>query len=133
MFKTFHITVDRSTMRERYATYKQSVDALQEGFSLAIFPEGGIKSQHIPQMAPFKEGPFRMAIETGTSIVPVTMADNWHIFPDDGRFDVRRRRCRMVIHEPIDPSKYTLETIADFQNDVYQLIQSELDKLNASN
>ncbi len=130
MFKAFHITVDRSSIRERYATYKKSVDALLKGFSLAVFPEGGIKSPRPPQMTTFKEGPFRMAIETGTLLVPVTMADNWHIFPDDGKFFFHRRKCRMVIHEPIDPAKYTLDRLKEFQDEVYHLIQTELDQLN---
>ncbi|MFY0626853.1 MAG: 1-acyl-sn-glycerol-3-phosphate acyltransferase [Reichenbachiella sp.] len=131
MFKTFHITVDRSTMRERYATYKKSVEALKNGFSLAIFPEGGIKAANPPKMNAFKEGPFRMSIETGTPVVPVTMADNWHMFPDDGKFKFHRRKCRMVIHEPIDPGNYSIEKLQDFQDDVYHLIQKELDQMNS--
>ncbi|UXP32158.1 1-acyl-sn-glycerol-3-phosphate acyltransferase [Reichenbachiella agarivorans] len=130
MFKKFHITVDRSKMRERYATYKQSIDALHNGFSLAVFPEGGIKSTEPPKMHAFKEGPFRMSIETGAPIVPVTLADNWHMFPTDGKYFFRRRKCRIVIHEPLDPKKYSMDNIKDFQNDVYNMIQSELNKKN---
>ena len=131
MFKRFHITVDRSKMRERYATYSKSVGALLEGFSIAVFPEGGIKSKTPPQMQSFKEGPFRMAIETGTPLVPVTMADNWHIFPDDGRFMFYRRKCRMVIHKPIDPKGFTVDTLSEFQDKVFRLIQKELNRLNS--
>ena len=130
MFKKFHITVDRSTMRERYASFKASTKALNEGFNVAIFPEGGIKSSAPPQMHNFKEGAFRMAVETGTKIVPITLADNWHIFPLDGKFYFNRRKCRIVIHDPIDPSNYSLDNLKDFQNDVYELIQNELDTLN---
>ncbi|MBU2912571.1 lysophospholipid acyltransferase family protein [Reichenbachiella agariperforans] len=130
MFKAFHITVDRSKMRQRYATYQQSIDALAKGFSLAVFPEGGIKSSQPPQMHTFKEGAFRMAVETGAMVVPVTLADNWHMFPTDGKYFFRRRKCRVVIHEPIDPRKYTLDNLKDFQNEVYNLIQTELNTLN---
>ncbi|PIB37441.1 hypothetical protein BFP72_06660 [Reichenbachiella sp. 5M10] len=130
MFKKFHITVDRSKMRQRYASYQQSIDALTHGFSLAVFPEGGIKSVSPPTMHAFKEGAFRMAVETGVSIVPVTLADNWHIFPTDGKYFFRRRKCRVIIHEPIDPRKYTLDNLKDFQNDVYNLIQNELNTLH---
>lgn len=127
MFKKFHITVDRTNLRDRYATYTKSLSALQAGFSLTIFPEGGINSPNIPQMSRFKEGPFRMALETGVKLVPVTLKDNWKIFADDGQFIIRRRRCRMVIHDPIDPANYTLGTLKDFQCDVHDVIQEELD------
>ncbi|MGL1888288.1 MAG: 1-acyl-sn-glycerol-3-phosphate acyltransferase [Reichenbachiella sp.] len=130
MFKKFHITVDRSTMRERYASFKASTQALNEGFNVAVFPEGGIKSASPPQMHKFKEGAFRMALETGTKIVPITLADTWHIFPLDDKFYFNRRKCRIVIHDPIDPSKYSLDNLKQFQDDVYELIQNELNKLN---
>lgn len=130
IFKRFHITVDRAKLRDRYATYKKSVDALMNGCSLTVFPEGGIRSNQPPVMESFKEGPFRMAIETGTPLVPVTLADNWHIFPDDGKFLFRRRKCRIVIHEPIGPGKYSMNTLKEFQEDTRKIIQQELNRLN---
>lgn len=131
IFKRFHITVDRAKLRDRYATYKKGVNAIREGCSLTIFPEGGIKSTAPPLLDSFKEGPFRMAIETGAPLVPVTLADNWHIFPDDGKFFFRRKRCRIIVHEPICPSDYSMATIKDFQLKVRETIQQELDRLNA--
>ena len=133
MFKKFHITVDREKVRSKYDTYKRSVNALVDGFSLAIFPEGGIKSRNIPTMAGFKEGPFRMALETGVPLVPISFADNWHIFPDDGKYFINRRRCRIIFHEPIDPLQYSLETLNEFQQDVYDIIQKGLDQINGKN
>lgn len=131
IFRKFHITVDRAKLRDKYATYKKSVDALRQGISLTIFPEGGINSPKPPLMGRFKEGPFRMAKETGVKLVPVTLADNWHMFPDDGRYFFKRRKCRMIIHEPIDPTHYSLAKLSEFQNEVYDLIQKELNRLNA--
>ncbi|MEO9804726.1 MAG: lysophospholipid acyltransferase family protein [Reichenbachiella sp.] len=131
IFRKLHITVDRTRLRDKYATYTKSISALMDGFSLTIFPEGGIRSSNPPLMGSFKEGPFRMAIETGVKIVPITLADNWHIFPDDGRYFFKRRKCRVVIHEPIDPANYSMSRLKDFQEDVRQLIQKELNHLNA--
>ncbi len=127
MFKRFHITVDRAKARSKYDTYKKSVNALLEGFSVAIFPEGGIRSQEPPKMASFKEGPFRMALETGVPLVPISFADNWHIFPDDGRYFIHRRKCRIIFHKPIDPVQYSLDTLKDFKEDVHKIIQNGLD------
>lgn len=132
MFKAFHITVDREKMRQRYATYQQSIEALKTGFSLAIFPEGGIKTKNPPKMTPkFKEGPFRMSIETGTPIVPVTLADNWRMFPSDSSLFFYRRKCRVLVHEPIDPKDFSMDQIKEFQNKVHQTIQSQLDQMNS--
>lgn len=131
MFKAFHITVDREKMRERYATYQQSIQALKDGFSLAIFPEGGIKSENPPAMVDrLKEGPFRMSIETGVPIVPVTLADNWKMFPSDKELYFYRRKCRVMVHEPIDPKQFSMDQIKEYQKQVYETIQSQLDVMN---
>lgn len=130
-YRKFHITIDREKLKDRYATYQKSLAALKAGHSITIFPEGGIQEAHTTQMSRFKEGPFRMAIETGIFLVPITLADNWYILPDDGKFLMRwKRNCRLVIHDPVDPANYSLSTIKDFQNDVREKIQKELDRLN---
>ena len=128
MFKRFHITVDRSSIRERYATYRRAVKALKDGFSLGIFPEGGIKSKSIPKMSQFKEGPFRMSVETGVPVVPISFIDNWHMFPDNKTFRFNRAKCRIKVHKPIDPSSYSLESLDDFQQQTYHIIQKEIDQ-----
>ncbi|MEP2025825.1 MAG: lysophospholipid acyltransferase family protein [Reichenbachiella sp.] len=130
-YKKLHITVDREKLKDRYATYRKSVEALGNGHSLTVFPEGGIHAAHTTQMSRFKEGPFRMAIETGAFLVPITLADNWYILPDDGQFLMNwKKECRLIIHQPIDPSKYNLSSIKKFQEDVHHIIQSELNRLN---
>lgn len=131
MFKRFHITVDRSSNKKKYEAYNKSLAALKRGFSLGIFPEGGIKSKAIPTMGPFKEGPFRMSVETGVEIVPVSFADNWRMFPDDKSFRFNRSRCRAVVHPPIDPSQFSLDTLKDFQEKTYTIIQTDIDRLNS--
>src|SRR5688572_28458807 len=37
-----HITVDRSKLKSRYTSLKRSLEAIDKGKSLVIFPEGGI-------------------------------------------------------------------------------------------
>ena len=119
--------VDRAKSKSRYETYQRSINALKEGFSLAIFPEGGILAQSPPQMADFKDGAFRMALETGVSLVPVSFRDNWHIFPCNGKIIFNRRKCRIVFHEPIDPLNYSMEQLDKFSDDVKRIIQQGID------
>ena len=132
-FRKFHITVNRDSLRSKYLAFKESIDSLQKGFSLTVFPEGGINVTNSKELSEFKEGPFRMALETGFPLVPITIADNWRIFPDDDKYLMRwKRRNRIIIHEPIDPSKYSLETLSEFQAEVRNVIQKELDFRNSS-
>ncbi|WP_370089397.1 lysophospholipid acyltransferase family protein [Ekhidna sp.] len=130
-FRKFHITVDRDSLRSKYKAFKESVDSLKKGFSLTVFPEGGINVANTKNLSEFKEGPFKMALETGFQLVPITIADNWRILPDDEKYLMRWKwKNRIIIHEPIDPSKYSIETLNEFQSEVKNIIQAELDKTN---
>ncbi|MEP1035084.1 lysophospholipid acyltransferase family protein [Ekhidna sp.] len=131
-FRKFHIMVDRESLRSSYAAFKESITSLQKNFSLTVFPEGGINVGDTTELSEFKEGPFKMALKTGVHLVPITLADNWHILPDDGSFLIKwKRKSRVIIHEPIDPSKYQTETLKEFQMEVRNTIQTELNVRNA--
>jgi len=132
MYRKLHILVDRNNSRSRYDTFQRSVETLEEGLSLTIFPEGGIKSKNLPKMSSFKTGAFRTAILTNTPIVPVTIPYNWLFLPDDGKFLPSPRRLKMVFHEPIDPSEYTIETLNELNSRVFDIIAEELDRLNSN-
>jgi len=127
MYSKLHITVDRSKMRSRYATMKQTMEALEAGKSLVIYPEGGIITKRDPVMAPFKDGAFRAAIEKQIPIVPVTIPYNWIILPAD-QFLLHRHLVKVIFHEPIDPTGLTLEDIGTLKDKTRNVIEAELKK-----
>jgi 1-acyl-sn-glycerol-3-phosphate acyltransferase len=127
MYSKLHITVDRAKLKSRYITLVKSLKALDQGKSLVIFPEGGIVSKHPPVMAEFKDGAFRAAIEKQIPIVPVTIPFNWIILPSD-QFLLQWKRMKVVFHEPIDPSIYTLKDIDRLKERVRTVIDNELQK-----
>jgi 1-acyl-sn-glycerol-3-phosphate acyltransferase len=126
MFRKLHITVDRSSMKSRARSVEESRAALNEGFSLTFFPEGGIVSNNPPKMVLFKEGAFRLAVEENIPIVPVSLIDNYHILPDDGAFLFRPRKSRVFVHAPIFPSDFNGD-IAALKEETKRLIASKLD------
>jgi 1-acyl-sn-glycerol-3-phosphate acyltransferase len=127
MYRKLHITVDRSNMRSRYTTMKQTMEALDQGKSLVIYPEGGIITEKDPVMASFKDGAFRAAIEKQIPIVPVTIPYNWIILPPD-RFLLHWHRLKVIFHEPIDTTGLTLEDIRMLKSKTRSIIEAELKK-----
>jgi 1-acyl-sn-glycerol-3-phosphate acyltransferase len=127
MYSKLHITVDRAKLKSRYITLVKSLKALDQGKSLVIFPEGGIVSKHPPVMAEFKDGAFRAAIEKQIAVVPVTIPFNWIILPSD-QFLLHWKPMKVIFHEPIDPSIYTLKDIDRFKERVRNIIDNELQK-----
>jgi 1-acyl-sn-glycerol-3-phosphate acyltransferase len=127
MYRKLHITVDRTRLKSRYASLEKSLQAIDEGKSLIIYPEGGIMTEKEPVLSRFKDGPFRVAIEKQISIVPVTIPFNWIILPPD-EFLLRWHPLKVIFHEPLDTSRLTIKDVDALKEKVYQIIDSELKK-----
>ncbi len=127
MYSRLHITVDRSKLRSKYSTYVKSGQALDEGKSIMIYPEGGIFSPYPPELAPFKEGPFRLAIEKQIPVVPVTIPNNWIILPPH-EFLVRLGTVEVIFHEPVETKGMNLNDLEALMTTVYNQIDNELKK-----
>lgn len=128
MYRKLHITVDRLSLKSRVNTLKASFQAIDEGKSLVIYPEGGILTKNPPVMAPFKDGAFRTAIEKQIPIVPVTLSNNWIILPDQEPLLLRWGKMKAIFHEPIETTGMTLEDVKALKEKVYTIIHEELHK-----
>ncbi len=126
MYRKLHILVDRSKLKSKYLSLQEALKALDEGFSLTIFPEGGMITQDPPNLARFKDGAFRAAIEKGVPIVPVTFPYNFLIFPDHPTHYLYWHRCKVIFHEPVETSDLTLDQLNELKQKVYQIIDDEL-------
>jgi len=125
MYRKLHITVDRASLKSRVNTIRQSLEAVDQGKNLVIFPEGGIITLKDPVMARFKDGAFRIAIEKQIAVVPVTIPYNWIILPPD-QFLLRWHRLRMIVHEPISTEGLTLDDVDTLKARVFDVIHTEL-------
>ncbi len=130
MFRKLHITVDRNSLKDRYRALQKSMQAVDRGLSLVMFPEGGVLTDCAPTMTRFKEGPFRVAIEKQIPLLPVTIPYNWLILPDDKSYLLYPRTLIMVVHPPIETKGLTLADIPQLQQQMYTLIDTELKKYN---
>ncbi len=130
MYRKLHITLDRNNLRSRYAALEKAKRVIDEGFSLGMFPEGGIRTTNPPQMVSFKDGPFRVAIEKQVPIVPVTIPFNWMCLPEDGSLLVYRRKLKIIFHEPISTKGLTLADLEHLKSRVFKVIDEELKRQN---
>lgn len=127
-FKNLHIAVDRERLKSRAETMKRAGENLDAGSSIIIFPEGGIYTQNAPEMAPFKNGAFRLAIDKQIPIIPITLSYNHLILPDDGKLIIRWRSAKMVLHQALSPSQS--DTEESLKNKCFEIIQTQLHQDN---
>jgi len=125
MFGKLHITVDRKKLKSRYTSVKRSMEAIDEGKNLIIFPEGGIVTEKGPVMGPFKDGAFRIAVEKQIPIVPVTIPYNWIILPPD-EFLLRWHPLKVIFHQPVETAGLTAKDIDTLKQQVFTIIEQEL-------
>jgi 1-acyl-sn-glycerol-3-phosphate acyltransferase len=72
-----NIAVNRSSITESIKAFHMANERLESGYSVALFPEGGIMKQ-VPKLGRFKNGAFKLAMNQNVPIVPIVMF-NTHI------------------------------------------------------
>ncbi len=126
MYRNIHITLNRNNLKSSYGAVEKSAMELDAGHNLVIFPEGGIITKNPPEMARFKDGAFRLAIEKQVPIVPVTIPYNWILLPDDGRFLLRRHKNMVIFHDPVETRGMTMQDLGALKDLVFTTIDKEL-------
>lgn len=83
---------------------------LDQGMNVMIFPEGTRSSDG--EIAPFKDGAFRLAIETGRPILPVVVAGTRYAIPKDSLlFEGGKCKIRMEVLPPVGVEGMTMEDL----------------------
>ncbi len=86
-------TTDREALRK-------SMEVLQRGEPLVIFPEGGRRSG--PVVAPLQEGAAYLSLRAGVPIVPVGIGGSERAMPKGARL-IRPTRVHILVGEPLMP------------------------------
>lgn len=123
-FRTIDIPVNRESNLSAFKAFKRADNNLRNGRSMAIFPEGLIGEEFPPQLYDFKNGPFKLAIETKVPIVPVVIHNAWKIFWDDAkRLGSRPGTVQIDVLAPIGTAHLQLEHADQLRDDVHALIK----------
>jgi 1-acyl-sn-glycerol-3-phosphate acyltransferase len=83
-------------------------DRLKKRVSVMIFPEG--TRSRDGELLPFKDGAFRLAIETGAPILPMVVAGTRSAMRK-GSFRFQRAFARVHVLEPIETTGLTLDDV----------------------
>lgn len=103
------VFIDRGNHVEALRALEPAVQALRDGLSLVVAPEGTRSS--VGRLAPFKKGAFRMAMAAGVPIVPIVFLNSLDALPKHG-IVARPARVEVVVHPPIPTRGWTAETLA---------------------
>ncbi len=100
------VFVDRFNTARAIEALEPAVQALGDGLSLAIAPEG--TRSLTPRLGVFKKGAFHMAMQAGVPIVPVVFRNVLDALPKDALV-VRPATVEAVVLPPVQTSNWTVE------------------------
>jgi 1-acyl-sn-glycerol-3-phosphate acyltransferase len=121
------ISVNRENAKEARESLEEAMEALNDGISVAIFPEGVIP-EDTPQLKRFKNGAFKMALTTQRPILPITFVVNHKRLRNPFRFTAEAGPgiCEVVVHPPIYTAGMDMMDVAPLRDKVYEIINAPL-------
>jgi 1-acyl-sn-glycerol-3-phosphate acyltransferase len=97
--KAATVVVDRSDPESRRKSKEQALSLVKKGISILIFAEGTQNRTSSP-LQPFKDGAFKIAIETQTPVLPVVVKGAARLMPP-GKLRIAPGRIQVVAGQPI--------------------------------
>ena len=100
--------------------------ALDSGVSLAVFPEG--QRTLNGRVGPFKDGVFRMALQFGTPIVPVSVVGSFH-FNKKTSWLIRPGTVTVYLHDVIETKNLRKEDFPKLRDRVHAIIAAPINEV----
>jgi 1-acyl-sn-glycerol-3-phosphate acyltransferase len=99
-----HIPIDRNSTENAVTTLQRSADYLRDGVCVFIFPEGTRSADGALHL--FKKGGFRLAVQAGVPVIPITIIGSRAVLPRDSII-FRAGPIRMYIDPPVPTAGLT--------------------------
>jgi len=118
-----HIFIDRSDHAAALATLEAAKTKIVDGTSVIFFPEG--TRSRDGKLKRFKKGAFRMAVDLGLPILPLTVTGTRNVLPA-GTSDILPGSATLVIHEPVAVAGVKPTDCQRLSDQVREIIASSL-------
>ena len=105
IYKRGSVLVDRSDKKSRQDSFKKMKHVLQMGMHMCIYPEGTRNKTNLP-LKEFHDGAFRLARETGASIIPAVILNTKKILPAGNGFYFRPGKIEIHFLPAVAPGDY---------------------------
>lgn len=118
-----HIFIDRSDRTAALAALEDAKEKIVDGTSVMFFPEG--TRSRDGKLMPFKRGAFRMALDLGLPILPLTVTGTRDVLPADTS-DLLPGRASLIIHPPVSVDGNSVVDCQSLSDEIRGIIASAL-------
>jgi 1-acyl-sn-glycerol-3-phosphate acyltransferase len=117
------IPIDRANKTQAIRSLQQAAEKIRGGRPVVLFAEGTRSAGDT--LAPFKKGPFHLALAAAVPIVPVAIRGSGAVMPPHG-LAVRCGPVRVRFCAPIDVEPYRPKDVEGLRDRVHAVIAAEL-------
>jgi len=127
MLRSFKaIPVYRKNKSKAIKAIKHAEETIQGlGYHVVIFPEGTRTMDG--KLQKFKKGGFHMALNVGVPIIPIAVKGGFRFKPKT-RWYIKPSIIDIKVGDPIDTSKYSIESLNQLMDDTYLEFKKLLDE-----
>jgi putative phosphoserine phosphatase/1-acylglycerol-3-phosphate O-acyltransferase len=118
------IFIDRSNKSKAIAAMKPAAEALKNGTSIVIAPEGTRSGSKT--LGKFKKGAFHLAMKGGVPIVPIVIKNAYMAMPKGSKM-FNPTHIEVVVLDPVDTSEWKPKHIDVYVEEVRNLFLKELE------
>jgi 1-acyl-sn-glycerol-3-phosphate acyltransferase len=122
--KLGHIFIDRSDRSAAVRTINAAKKKITGGTSALFFPEG--TRSRSGRLGAFKKGAFKMALDLGLPILPITIRGTRAILPPD-TLDIFPGRADLIVHPPVETTGYDADNLKALIEKVRNIVKSPLE------
>jgi len=119
------VPIDRGNRNKALQSLGRAAQAIRDGRSLVLFPEG--TRSRSGELAPFKKGPFHLAMQAGVPLVPVVIKGSGRVLPPHS-IHLKPGPVEVRILAPIDIRPFLPNNHSALRNEVHARIAAELGK-----
>lgn len=124
LFKaTGFVFIDRSNKDKAIEALKPAVDALKEGTSIVIAPEGTRSSSKV--LGKFKKGAFHMAMQAEVPVIPIIIKNSHDVMPK-GSSMFHPTQVEVIVSKPINVKRWSKKNLDKHIEEVRNLYLAEL-------
>jgi 1-acyl-sn-glycerol-3-phosphate acyltransferase len=126
MWLNGYIPIERSRGRSKLQMMDKAAEAIKNKNSVIMFPEGTRSMDG--RLQPFKSGAFRLALETGSDILPVVLKGTFHAIKKGGLLIYKNKNIKTVVLDPIPYESVKKLDSKELANKVFLVIKEELER-----
>lgn len=119
------VPVNQENPREAVKAIHKTIENIENGHSMLIFPEGKRGYSNTPDE--FKNGAFKIVQKTNVTIVPIYIRNVFNVFEGNNGI-ITPTDIKVTILDPIETNNMTRADVKDLHDKVYNVILDESKK-----